>query len=532
MLEKEPARRYASMSEAAADLRRFLAHEPIHARPSGPLTRTIKWVRRHPVLASSLAISLSAALVLAALLFETRRAQAAERDALNAAESAAQQAREEAARAETAALQARESEASARLEASTSAEITAFLMGAFRAAAPEEARGEMPSARDVLDEGVRRIRGELQRLDQGPLRARILESLGSAYADLGVENSALTLLREAFDVALATLGPDAPSTWRIAGELAGQLGRRGQIEEALELHTRAVDELVRIQGPSEPTTLYAKLNLASAKIQIGQPVQAEALLREVESGLAPDDERLDTARYNLSVVLQMTGRDAQALEALLELLMSRQQQLGHDHPSTLNALATTARLASRLGHHEEARTLAEECARGRRCVLGDEHPQTLQAEALWLRELSALRVGDMRPQLEALVARATARSGPTDSEAASVLGMLASARRDAGDRRGAAQANLERLDALSTSGAALGAEWFNALGQYAVDVKELGAVELAAGLYEELGCMLLDGVVPRPDTMRYVARTLRGFETQSEARRWLAEQLERAAQGG
>jgi serine/threonine protein kinase len=532
MLEKEPARRYASMLEVAADLRRFLAHEPIHARPSGPLTRTLKWVRRHPVLASSLAISLGAAVVLAALLFETRRAQAAERVALSAAESAAQQARAEAERAELAALQARESEANALLEASTSAEITAFLIGAFRASAPEEARGEMPSARDVLDEGVRRIRGELQRVDQGPLRARVLESLGSAYADLGVENSALSLLREAFEVALATLGPDAPSTWRIAGELAGQLGRSGQIEAAHELHTRAVDELVRIQGPSAATTLYAKLNLASAKIQSGQPAQAEALLREVEGGLEPDDERLDTARYNLSVVLQMTGRDAQALDTLLELLMSRQKRLGHDHPSTLNALASTARLASRLGHREEARALAEECARGRRCVLGEDHPQTLQAEALWLRELSALRVGDMRPQLEALVARALPGRASGDVEAASVLGMLASARRDAGDRLGAARANLERLELLSASGASLGAEWFNALGQYAVDVKELGAIELAAGLYEELGCLLLDGVVPRPDTMSYVARTLRSFEAQPATRRWLIEQLERAAQGG
>jgi WD40 repeat protein len=53
-LRKEPARRYASASELSADLRRFLRHEPIMARPIGPMGRLGHWVRRHPGLAASL----------------------------------------------------------------------------------------------------------------------------------------------------------------------------------------------------------------------------------------------------------------------------------------------------------------------------------------------------------------------------------------------------------------------------------------------------------------------------------------------
>jgi serine/threonine-protein kinase len=50
-LQKEPARRYASAAELAADLQRFVEGRPIHARPIGSLRRLFRWVRRQPVIA-------------------------------------------------------------------------------------------------------------------------------------------------------------------------------------------------------------------------------------------------------------------------------------------------------------------------------------------------------------------------------------------------------------------------------------------------------------------------------------------------
>jgi WD40 repeat protein/tRNA A-37 threonylcarbamoyl transferase component Bud32 len=47
-LEKEPSRRYPSALELAEDLRRFLKHEPIRARPLGLAARWLRWCRRHP----------------------------------------------------------------------------------------------------------------------------------------------------------------------------------------------------------------------------------------------------------------------------------------------------------------------------------------------------------------------------------------------------------------------------------------------------------------------------------------------------
>jgi len=73
-LEKDPQRRYASALALAEDLERWLKHEPIRARRTGPFTRVRKWVRRKPAIAALVALSVALAAGLAGLLWKNELA--------------------------------------------------------------------------------------------------------------------------------------------------------------------------------------------------------------------------------------------------------------------------------------------------------------------------------------------------------------------------------------------------------------------------------------------------------------------------
>src|SRR5262249_9900739 len=65
-LQKDPRRRYASSQDLADDLERFLAGEPVRARPVGMPEKALKWVRRQPTQAAACGLA-ALVLVLAGL---------------------------------------------------------------------------------------------------------------------------------------------------------------------------------------------------------------------------------------------------------------------------------------------------------------------------------------------------------------------------------------------------------------------------------------------------------------------------------
>jgi WD40 repeat protein/tetratricopeptide (TPR) repeat protein/tRNA A-37 threonylcarbamoyl transferase component Bud32 len=109
-LEKEPARRYPTAEALAEDLDRWLAGEPILARPTSRVQRLAKWTRRDPAVASLAGMAILLFLIgLGGVLWQWRRAEQ------NAAQAGAQA---------RSAESARESELAARQRAEQQELIT------------------------------------------------------------------------------------------------------------------------------------------------------------------------------------------------------------------------------------------------------------------------------------------------------------------------------------------------------------------------------------------------------------------------
>ena len=74
-LEKDRDRRYATMAEVAADVRRHLENQPIVARPPGRLRKLELWARRNPTRSVAGALALAAFAAVSLLLVQNVRAK-------------------------------------------------------------------------------------------------------------------------------------------------------------------------------------------------------------------------------------------------------------------------------------------------------------------------------------------------------------------------------------------------------------------------------------------------------------------------
>jgi WD40 repeat protein len=95
-LDKDPARRYGSAEALAEDLERWLAGEPIQARPASAWERALKWARRRPAAAALVVVSVLAATALLVMGVVMQAQLQHERDAALEQKGIAEQQRNEA----------------------------------------------------------------------------------------------------------------------------------------------------------------------------------------------------------------------------------------------------------------------------------------------------------------------------------------------------------------------------------------------------------------------------------------------------
>ncbi|MCB9841230.1 MAG: serine/threonine protein kinase [Phycisphaeraceae bacterium] len=343
----EPGRRYASASELAADIRRYLAGEPIEARRSSVTYRVTKFASANRTLVGGIGafvgLLVVALVVLSFTLGQVRR----ERD-----------------------------EKQRQIE-TLSGLNSFFIDDLLSLSDPWEAGQEDVRLIDALE---RASAGLGDRLAAAPeVEAKIRLALGRMYINVVRLDEASTQLERA--VALVDSGgvPDREAA-NILGTLSMLRRDQDRQDEALLAAARALD-LVRSRLPDDHGMLLeALVERGSVLYRLDRTEEAIAVFTEAyelgKRGL-PGDSRTLAASSSLSVAIERDGRLAEARQLGEEVVEGYRRVLGPEHPDTLTAANNLAIQRSTMGDNQAAEALFREVLEARRRTLGSEHADTL-----------------------------------------------------------------------------------------------------------------------------------------------------------
>ncbi len=338
-LHPEPARRYASATAFADDLRRHLDGLPVVARGDAALYRAARFLRRHYW---GSAVTAGAVLLLAGVAvfaLVQQRATARARD-----------------RAE---------------------QVSALLTGLFREANPRLADGPDVTVRDVLDRGAASIAADSALAPD--VQAELLALIGSVYGDLGAHAEALGALREA----LARY--DSVASPVLYGTTLTRLGAvyhtNGQVDSA----AAALHRAARVLAPTADDDAKGELlnELGEVYIQQGDYPRADSALRaslsHVLRASGPASGDYGTALLDLGMLYNKWGRYDSAEVYQRRGLDVTRALLGPDHLDVATAENTLGSTLYRLGRLGEAETLHRHALDVRARLLPPDHPQVATA---------------------------------------------------------------------------------------------------------------------------------------------------------
>ncbi len=470
-LDKSPELRFQSASELAAELRRFLRHEPILSRPPSTLYALKRFARRHRrlvVAAAAVALALATA-ALVAVSFAIRAGRERDR-ADRASRESATQAR------------------IAKLEVAASEGFVEFVLGTLQAMDPTTRRQQEPTLREAMDELAAKVDTTTTKPE---ILARIHGFLGDMYRALGRDDQAALHLERAaalydelpaldlhaaqgfyrkgwFALTQSELdeaarrfrqvlsitakrgdgarGLDADATVGL-GEVAL---RRGEIAGARELVERALAiRRARGEGDLEPAAV-ACLLLSQIAIEEEKPAEAKALAEEslrirralhgnLNPLVAESLQQVASAEYEL-------GHLAESRSLQVEVLGIQEATLGAAHPTLASGYFNLANLDYAENRYAEALEWMRKAA-GALEALGETH--RIRAPAEQLTGLIHLGLGDpakAHPHLRRALGLLEQQRGPNHGEVLALQRFLGVALVEAGETK-EGLAILEQLEA-------------------------------------------------------------------------------------
>jgi serine/threonine-protein kinase len=385
-LQKEPPRRYASVAQLGDDVERYLRRLPVNAYQGVRLYRAKKFLLRH--LGGVVVAGLVTCTFVLLIAWYTAQL-ASERDR---AAAEAQRARREAATAE---------------------QISEFLSSVFRGSDLRMVKADT-TARELLDRGAERIEVELA--EQPVIQARLLNVIGSVYAQYDARDRARVLIERALQLnlqqfgadslevadskfALApiirdsgdllrarrlldevlavrerALGPEHAAVAHTLHALAVNLSRQGRSLEAIQLCERALEIYARTVSQYDERAVNARITLGAVLLGSGDLVRVRAHYEElvplIERSLGAEHRNVAAALTNLATA-RLQLEDYQGVEQQLRRALAILQQFyAPDHSEIQIVLTTLATLYFTAGRFEEAVALYEQVIASSRRVGG------------------------------------------------------------------------------------------------------------------------------------------------------------------
>lgn len=265
----------------------------------------------------------------------------------------------------------------ANREAETASQVSAFLTDLLLGSDPwNEPGATEPTVGELLARGAEKVRSELE--TEPLVRARLMHTIGTIYAELAAYEEARPLLEEALELRTRLLGPEHVDT-AITLSAVGLIETYGADPSlAVEYLERANEILERELGPHAPELIDGLERLALIYNNAGDVEASSALARRgleiLEKSDDPDLAMRGRLLLSVGNGYESTGELEKAEAAMREAIRVTREAYGAEHFFLAEAYADLAHLLVRTDQLEEARPLLERSRTLLTARVGAEHP--------------------------------------------------------------------------------------------------------------------------------------------------------------
>ncbi|MCA8971533.1 MAG: serine/threonine protein kinase [Planctomycetes bacterium] len=344
-LDKEPSRRYASVSEFSADIGRYLNNEPIAARPATAIYQLKKFARRHRGFVAGIAFAFAALAVGLVTTFVFM-------------------------------LEAKSQERLARVAERDSADFAIFLERMFESADVEQA-GKAMTVLELLDSNA--IRVDTAFADKPRLRARLFSAIGWDYFSLGAYAKALTYQEKARHLYAEANGETSVEAIAEANRRNNTLIWMDRLDEADPSTQENLERAEKSLGSTHEETFVAKRMRADFLVARNRIDEAEKAYDSLRTTLDTPEYRRSKVRLgvlnSLAMIYSDRGDLREAIALYDEIIRIYTEQYGPRHSKTLVISINRARALADIDRLDEAKASFENLLAIATEVWGDDHPR-------------------------------------------------------------------------------------------------------------------------------------------------------------